>query len=74
MVLVVPEVADAGSLVDVMGVGEVDVMLGVVDEAEDAVVVEEAEDLTRDLQPKSSVCLANTLSYSHVRTAIGIAY
>ena len=69
----VPEVADAGSLVDVMGVGEVDVMLGVVDEAEDA-VVEEAEDLTRDLQPKSSVCLANTLSYSHVRTAIGIAY
>ena len=69
----VPEVVDAGSLVDVMGVGEVDVMLGVVDEAEDA-VVEEAEDLTRDLQPKSSVCLANTLSYSHVRTAIGIAY
>ena len=69
----VPEVVDAGSLVDVMGVGEVDVMLGVVDEAEDA-VVEEAEDLTRDLQPKSSVCLANTSSYSHVRTAIGIAY
>ena len=69
-----PEVADAGSPVDVMVVGEVDVMLGVVDEAEDAVVVEEAEDLTRDLQPKLSVSIANTWRHSCNRTAAGTAF
>ena len=69
-----PEVADAGSPVDVMVVGEVDVMLGVVDEAEDAVVVEEAEDLTRDLQPKSLVSIANTWRHSCNRAAAGTAF
>ena len=69
-----PEVADAGSPEDVMVVGEVDVMLVVVDEAEDAVVVEEAGDLTRDLQPKLSVSIANTLRHSCNRTAAGTAF